>query len=246
MPSVLEKLSSFTQNLSTNFFSEIKKNHAISNYIEQCNAKFWNEPGISKIYQGFQFTDFLIHNSTKDYCKSISNPNYINKLIDRIYPISQYYGGVGDTKVPSLWNKFIEPFSKYLDYSWYKDYKVLSKIENQEIPKIFKSLFSTVKFEEVTLESEETLKQLKDYIYNQEEWLEKEIILEDIRKVEVKRIFVKNLRKTIKFDLEFTVILQGIDRGKTKKLKQNFGSSIEFINENGKWIVSNFSYAHLI
>lgn len=243
MTNFLQRLGSLRQKFSTNFSNEIKKDPFLENYIEDTKLKFFEVPSVLNIYKGLQFGDFLIAEYTKDYHAEVAKANGLDRFIDKIYHIPQYYGGVRKNVPISLWDRLTIPFTKYLNFSWYKDYKVIKKIENEIIPKIFLKLCSNENIENITLESKEALKQLKDQIYNTEEWIQKEIHLDDLRRIELKGIFVKNLKKTIKFDMEFSIVLRGINNGAVRNLRQNFGASLEFINENGKWIVSNFSYS---
>lgn len=234
MPSFLEKIGEFPQKFISNFYMQIQKNP----HTKDIESSILKSPSLLKAYEGMQFLDFLLYKMTKDYPKEIAKPNFIDKLADKVFPISQYYGGIRD----SVFKSIAPPFEKYLDFAWYKDFKVLKRLENEIIPEILKNLFKFENIENVGLESEETLKQLKSYILEQEEWINKEITLEDVRRVESKRIFVKNLKKTVQCDCEFTVVLSGLKNNKKMNLRQHYGASFDFIKDDGKWIATSFIY----
>lgn len=243
MGGILEKLGDFSQKFTSNFTVQIEKNELLKGQLNGMKSSVYNSPVISKAYKGLQFGDFLISKVTKEYPNKAIKPNKIDILIDRIITLPQYYGGNRDVNSVSLFDKICNSFDKYLSFPWYKDYKIIKKIENEIIPKILKKFVLYEKMENTTLEVEESLKQLKNSIFSQEYWTEKEIVVEDIRKVEIKNIFVKNLKKTVRAELEFTVLLSGYDNDKKRNLKQHFGASIEFIKENGYWVASSFSFS---
>jgi hypothetical protein len=278
MINLLEKAGDFTNKFLSNLHLKIEKDIYLKESLSRIENNISSQPILSKIYKNLQFSDFLIFNFTKEHFKtrkfqgiSKEKDSCIDMAVDRIVKIPQYYGGVpNDSKIinsrlidklPALsfiWNKCIPmPIKTRLDSS-YKEFQVMKRLENEIIPEIFKNLFLFKKCEFTSLESEETLKQLKNYILSQEDWKNKKIFLEDVRRVETKRIYVKNLKKTIKIDLELTVVLTGdsdesnamatgngliVRKGYENNLRSHFCGSFDFVNENGKWIAFSFAYS---
>lgn len=238
MFSPLSKFGEFSQKFSSNLAMQLGNGQD----IQSCVKKL---PIVSSLYEGLQFVDFLLHKAAKDH-SPIRRSNRMDGIVDGILPVSQYYGGLRTSSKKTLVERMVDPFAKYIPFDSYKDFKVIRKIENVLVPKVLAEMFTFGAKESMALEAEETLKQLKEFIFSQETWIEKEIALEDVRRVETSLVHVKNFRKTVKCDFEFTTILSGKDSKKEHRtLRQHFGGSFEFIHENGRWIATSFSYSPL-
>lgn len=243
MKNTLEKASQLTLAFLSNFSSEIEKNPDLKKNLSILKDKLWGNPPTKLVYRSLQLADNLIINSLKSYCPAPRGSTAIDRFMEKTFYIPQYYGGIREFYGNSFYNKLLLPFSRLTDLVVYKNFKVLRKIEDQDIPRIFKRLFNYEELENVTKETEESLKQLANQIFdNEPEWKKKEIILDDIRLVETESVKMKNLKKTIKCDFELSTVLTGIQNKKKRHLRRVFGCSFNFINEFGEWVASNFSF----
>ncbi|ELA42413.1 uncharacterized protein VICG_00512 [Vittaforma corneae ATCC 50505] len=244
MKSAVEKAVQISQKFLSNVYFELGKDPELSKSIIKLKHQLFDNPVVKSIYKGLQLSEYFIANSLKDYCSAPRPSTNVDKFFERAFNIPQYYGGVRDVIGPHALSNIFEPLNYLSNSRVYKDYKVLQKIENRIIPEILKRLFGFKELDNTTKETDESLKHLKEYIFNQErDWTDKEIILEDIRSVETESVNVKNLKKTVKCSFELSVILSGVHNDKRKNLRESFSCSFDFINENGRWIASNFSFS---
>lgn len=244
MKNAVEKAAQIAQKFLSNLYSEIEKNPELKKGIVAFKHQLFDNTPVKSIYKSLQLSDYFIANSLKDYCSAPKPSTRVDRFFERAFHIPQYYGGIRDTaRAPAL-SRLFAPFDCFSNLRAYKDYKVLQKIESKTIPEILKRLFSFKVLENTTKETEESLKHLKDYIFKQEmDWHNKEIILEDIRLVETESIRVKNLKKTVKCNFELSTILSGTLNGKRKNLREAFSCSFDFVNENGQWVATSFSFS---
>ncbi|ORD93837.1 hypothetical protein ECANGB1_1482 [Enterospora canceri] len=124
------------------------------------------------------------------------------------------------------------------------DYYKLTYIEQQLIPEI---LHQNIKLgvKEVLANAEVTknIKRMRDELLESVDWNDKEVIVDEIRRKEVKNIAIKNLKKTITASFEITIAVYG----KKRSVKQNkhHSCTMEFTKEDGVWKASNFTYTEL-
>lgn len=246
MKNTLERIGGISQNFISNLYSEIDRNPELKKTLVGIKSDVLANTPIKPIYKGLQFVDYLIARSLKDYCDPPKLPSSVDKFLERTFRIPQYYGGIREFTGPTLTERVVSPIRKLFPFDkiyGLRDYKVLTHIEDQVVPEILKRVFSFEEMKDTTEEADESLKQLRELIFAAElDWNNKHITMEDLRSIETESVKVMNLKKTIKCNFELTTVLGGEHKGKERHLRQSFDCSIEFTNEDGKWIASNFSF----
>lgn len=242
MKNTIEKIAGLALKFTENFKKEIERDLILKRDIKKINGVLFGNQPVKKVYSALQYTDHLITNSLKDYCKKPKNMNAIDRFFEKTFYIPQYYGGTRDF-YGGVCNF---PIEKYINLNTLKEYRIIQKIENEKIQNLFERLFDFKELKFVSAEATESLKRFKNEILNQEkEWSHRKIILDDIRLVETESILIKNLKKTIKTNFEISAILSGKYKNKMQYLKQSFSCSFEFVKENEEWVVHSFSFNKL-
>lgn len=263
MSGKIEKVLDISQNFKRHFLNELAKTpEAIPNLNRLEHSLKESLPGrlFQNLYNAFQFGDFLVFKIT-DKLKESSPSNMakisqIDTFFERNFDIPQYYGGVREDFVAKfgkmskiadclsyLSTRFnIPKLKKAVDCI--RDYQVLENIQNESVPRVLKGLFEYKDLKNfTTLDTEKSLKKLKNSILDlKPSWREKEIVLDDIREIDVDSISVKNFKKTITISCELSIILNGVSKGNAAAVNQSYNVIFDFINENGVWKASSFNF----
>lgn len=236
MKNTIEKVSDVCQKLFNNFWIEIEKDPEVKLGVDRY---LFQNPFLKKMYSSAQFGDYIVSKYTKEYINPLFSKkgSSLDRIIEKNFKIPQYYGGIRD---------FNHKTKNGNEMSIFKEYNMIDQVENREIPEIMKNLFEFKDIDNIIPEVDETFKQLKKYLFDLEkEWIGKEILLDDIRSIETESINVKNFKKTVRSVFEMSLILSGKCNDGLIGLKKVFNCSIEFVRDNGKWIVSSFSFSPL-
>lgn len=258
MKSAIERISGVAQTFKTHFRNEMLSDQIIAGNIKKVTSEInASLPArvFNRFYQSLQFGDFLISRMI-DRCsvgdgypeieKSVMDP-----FLTRTLRVPQYYGGIRQSPSrPGLLTKILnwtaDLFGSGRIKDCIEDYKVLEQIQNKHIPDVLLELFSYGSLRDIAfLEAEESLKKLRSTILEaNHEWTEKEIVLDDIRQIEVESVSVKNFKKTVRCAFEFSTLLRGKnDEGSTKVVERHFSGVFEFIKEDGAWKATSFTFS---
>lgn len=219
-------------------------------------------------------SEVLIHsaNNGKDgLCtRTQRNQSILDTVMEKTFGIPQYYGGIRDAHIlhrdrdggkptqverlsrvlwlpKMIWKRLEGLFSRS---RLYHDFAVLYKVENDLIPSILHELFRfDLSRGLATPEATESLKKLRRSIVDKARrngMSSIELTLDDIRMTSTEKVYIKNLKKTIKATAEFVVKISGRRGSEIIRGKEHFGGVFEFIkNENSEWACNSFSFEQL-
>lgn len=255
MKNAIERISGVAKIFGTHFRNEMLSSPGVARDIEDVSSRIrvsYPSRMLSKIYQGLQFGDFLIsrivERRRENKCSEIKQ---YGTFFSKAFRVPQYYGGIrqGPPR-PGVLTEILNWITGLCGCrrarDCVKDYEVLEQIQDRHVPAVLLELFSYGNLRDIALpEIGESLKKLRSAIFeNRPKWMEKKIVLDDLRQVEVEGISVKNLKKTVRCAFEFSTLLRGKDsKMEERELRQHFSSVLEFVKENGMWKAASFTFS---
>lgn len=274
MNSALSNISLYKDKFLENCRIEIKKQPGLRKDLDFVNNMLLDNVVVNlakEIYKSIQFCDFFAKRLIEDNLVDkivLKNTNNIQRMSNvslngdsntleatndprtkKIIPlenrIEDYIVSIKDKIDVKIGITHIDRILSGLNKS-IKNFEVLKDIKRKLIPDV---LNQTIGFQSldniVMLEAEDNLKQLRNSIFDQRpRWNYKTANIAGIGDVEVESIKIKNFKKTIEINCEFSVDLEGKDgNGICRKTRFYFGSNFEIIRHEGRWMVLKFSFS---
>lgn len=258
MKSALERMSDVARTFKAHFRNEMLSNPAIAKEIEGITSKISaSSPAriFSKLYRSLQFGDFLVseimEGCSMEHRHSETKQSVVDPFFARTLGVPQYYGGIRQIPLrPSLLTRMLDWIAGLTGNGRIRDciedYKVLEQIQNEHVPNVLLELFRYGNLESIAFpEARESLKKLRTAILeSRPEWTDREVVLDDIRQVEVESVSVKSLQKTVRCAFEFSTLLKGRNNKRAGvMLKKHFSGVLEFVKDDGVWKAASFTFS---